>query len=73
MDILSLIQTGRNQLNNYYSWPAVVVIQVVWPGLYVLQWGKRFVYADGEKLKQIMEDILHKVLDQLLAKTILWK
>ena len=25
------------------------------------------------KLEQIMEDILHKVLDQLLAKTILWK
>ena len=41
--------------------------------LYVLQWGKRFVYADGGKLKQIMEDILHKVLDQLLAKTIPWK
>ena len=33
------IQTGPNQLNNYYiysySWPAVVLIQLDWPGLYI--------------------------------------
>ena len=28
------IQTGPNHLNHYYRWPAVVVIQMVWPGLY---------------------------------------
>lgn len=27
------IQTGPNQLNHYYIWPAVIVIQLVWPGL----------------------------------------
>ena len=32
-DIRHHIQTGPNQLNNFYSWPAVVVIQLVWPGL----------------------------------------
>ena len=29
------VQTGPNHLNKYYRWPAVVFIQVVWPGLYL--------------------------------------
>ena len=33
--IFFLIQTGPNHLNKYYSWPPVVFIQVVWPGLYI--------------------------------------
>ena len=32
------IQTGPNHLNHYYRWPAVVVIQMVWPGLYMYKW-----------------------------------
>ena len=31
---VNVIQTGPNHLNHYYRWPAVVVIQMVWPGLY---------------------------------------
>ena len=30
------IQTDPNHLNKFYSWPAVVFIQVVWIGLYIL-------------------------------------
>ena len=29
------LQTGPNQLNKYYSWLAVVFIQLVWPDLYI--------------------------------------
>ena len=49
------IQTDSNHLNKYYSWTAVVFIQVVCIGLYVHEETRQFVFPKNLKLHLFKE------------------
>ena len=59
------LQTDPNHLNKFYSWPAVVFIQVVWIGLYFANLFNNNVYDKGNTVidvpttKESMEIVLN--------------